>query len=266
MSFKGKVAIVTGSTGGIGREIAEGLASKGAHVVFTSRDNETAEKVVQEAKARGASAMACHFDQEDPSTWGAMLDAVHENYRRLDILVNNAFYRLPFPRDRLLETSYPRLQKYITANLTNVLALTLQSFPYLKKNKGSVLNIGSAGVKRRLLVIGSSLYVIVKGALNELTRTLAANWAKDGVRVNQINPGFVITDTFKRSFSKEQIDIIVKEFERAHPIGRLGRPRDISELAAFILSGKASWMTGSILNIDGGASVQGMPIDLNGIA
>ncbi len=260
MSLKGKVAIITGSTGGIGKSIAERLASKGAHVVYTSRMVETAEKIAREAISRGESALACRFDLEDPTSWELLFNKVEATYKRLDILVNNAFSRLPFPPPKMLDTTYEQLQSYITENLTNVLALSLQSFPYLQKTKGSVLNIGSAGVNRQLLVVGSSLYVIVKGALNQMTQTLSAGWAKYGVRVNQINPGFVITDTFKGRLSKEQAAMIIENFKRVHPIGRLGTPRDVSELAAFILSDEASWMTGSVVNIDGGASVQGLPL------
>ena len=104
--------------------------------------------------------------------------------------------------------------------------------------------------------MGLPLYTIVKGALAQTTKVLAAEWAGDGIRVNQINPGFVRTDSMAARQDSDTANMIILHFAKLHPLGRVGEVEDIAALAAFLVSAEASWITGSVIDIDGGFSVQ----------
>lgn len=256
MMLKDKVAIITGSSGGLGKGIALSFASQGARVVITSRDIKRAQRTAYEINRLGGEAYPCCFDLEDPSDSETLLGKVLEEFRHLDILVNNALNRPGTPLMLLQNMDYSQLQSLITSNLTNVLALTGQAYPYLKKTSGNVLNIGSVIVNRNML--GIPLYAILKGALTQATKALAAEWAADGIRVNQINPGFVRTDTFVKKMPAEHLGPIIEHYRRQHPLGRVGESQEIGDLAAYMVSSHSAWMTGSVVDMDGGFSVQGV--------
>lgn len=250
-----KTAIITGSSAGIGRGIALLFARLGAHVVVTSRTVAQATQVADEILADGGRATPCPFDLGDHRTIPGLLSAALAGSGRIDILVNNALSRPSIAPLAFQDMEYSRLQAGITLNLTNVLALTAAAYPHLKETSGVVLNIGSAVVNRHTM--GIPLYTILKGALSQTTKVLAAEWAGDGIRVNQINPGFVRTDSMTARQSNDHANLIIAHFTKQHPLGRVGEVKDIAALAAFLVSAEASWITGSEIDIDGGFSVQG---------
>lgn len=254
ITLKDKTAVVTGSSGGIGKAIAVLFARLGAHVVVTSRAIGRAEEVCEEIRQDGGRATACIFDIDDPATISPLLEAATAS-SGVDILVNNALSRPTIAPLFLHDMEYSQLQAGVTANLTNVLALTMAAYPYLKRARGSVLNIGSAVVNRH--TVGIPLYTILKGAVGQATRVLAAEWAGDGIRVNQINPGFVRTDTFSARQTAENIRMITEQFTKLHPLGRVGEAEDVAALAAFLVSDQAAWITGAMVDVDGGFSIQG---------
>ena len=256
-TLQDKVAVVTGSTAGIGGAIAGRLASYGAHVIITGRSMETAEAAAAGIRAQGGRATPCRFDLEDPSTIESLLSTVTTIDNRLDILVNNALSRTVLPQVPIQDLEPLQLQVGVNTNFSNVLALTLKSYNLLKQTKGCVLNIGSVVVNRN--IVGYAIYTIIKGALTQSTRALAAEWASEGIRVNQINPGFVMTDTLQKQLPPEHLAGFKEQFSRMHPLGRIGEVQDVSSLAAYMVSDDASWMTGSVVDIDGGYSVQGLP-------
>lgn len=220
MSLTGKVAVVTGSSKGIGKSIALHLSSLGASVVVTSRNVDAAGKVVDEIQRQGGTAAACCFELEKTESGKDLIHAVVSRFKRMDILVNNAVSRPTPPSSELMEgLNHEKIDEYITTNITNPLALTMGAYPHLKKTGGSVLNIGSAIVNRHIK--GTLLYAVVKGALTQMTRALAAEWAKDGIRINQINPGFVLTDAFVSQVPEAYARQIVEAFEGCHPVGRV---------------------------------------------
>lgn len=256
ITLKDKTAIVTGSSGGIGKAIAALFARLGAQVVVTSRALGRAEAVCEEIRADGGRATACVFDIDDPATIFPVLEAaIASGGGMVDILVNNALSRPSIAPLPLQDMEYSRLQAGVTANLTNVLALTMAAYPYLKKARGTVLNIGSAVVNRH--TVGIPLYAILKGAVGQATRVLATEWAEDGIRVNQLNPGFVRTDTFSARQTAENIRMLTERFTKLHPLGRVGEVEDVAALAAFLVSDQAAWITGATVDVDGGFSVQG---------
>lgn len=252
-----KIAVITGSTGGIGKGIAVSLAQSGATVIITSRSQDKADKTVQELINNGYKASPCLFDLEQPDDIKQLAETVVEEHGKIDILVNNALSRSAMPLLPIHNVEYSHLVSCINANLTNVIALTTSAYPHLKKTKGNVLNIGSVIVNRH--IIGLSLYNIFKGALTHMTKSFASEWASDGVRVNQINPGFVMTDTLPSQIPPGALEPFVEYFKQFHPTGKVGDPLDVGKLASYMVSGDASWMSGSIVDIDGAYSVQGLP-------
>jgi len=259
MKFEDKVAVVTGSAGGIGRAISEHLASMGAHVVITSRRTDRAEHAAQEIADRGGSAHGVRFELENPETGDELIQNIVERCGRLDILVNNAVSHKTLPPCPLEQMDCSKIHSGVTANLTNVLALTAKAHEHLKKTKGSVLNIGSAVVNRGML--GIPLYTVVKGALTQATKIIAAEWAKDGIRVNQINPGVVRSEAYKNmGVPEEAFSQLLEYYKGFHPLGRVGSPEDVAFLAANLLSNEASWATGAIIDLDGGYSLQGVSL------
>jgi len=251
-----KVAIVTGSSSGIGKGIAEGLALAGTLVVVTSRSLATAEQVAQELTSRGGRAIALQFLLEDADSGERLVRGTLDRCGRLDILVNNAISHRTLPGGPVQALSYEQLVAGITANLTNVLHLTALAYPHLRATNGTVLNIGSSVVNRHMQ--GILLYAVVKSGLTQLTRALAAEWACDGIRVNQINPGVVRTNAAKDiGIPEEYVPTLMHHYRQFHPLGRIGEVVDVAALAACILSPAAEWMTGSVIDIDGGYSVQG---------
>lgn len=253
--LKNKVAIVTGSTAGIGAGIAKLFAQLGAHVVVTSRTMKNAEQTVEEIRSAGGDASPCVFDIDEPSTIPDLLQRALNIDGRIDILVNNALSRSSMAPQALQDMEYAQLKKGITSNLTNLLALTTAAYPHLRCTKGVVVNIGSAVVNRH--ISGVALYSILKGALCQTTKILASDWARDGIRVNQINPGFVSTDSMLARRSEETARMMIEGFKKLHPLGRVGEAEDVAALAAFLVSDHASWITGAVIDIDGGFSVQG---------
>ncbi|MBI4794047.1 MAG: SDR family oxidoreductase [Deltaproteobacteria bacterium] len=249
-----KTAIVTGSSAGIGKAIAGALAQLGAHVIVTSRSGERAQAVAEELIMKGGQATPCIFDIDDATGITPFIEKAAQISGRIDILVNNALSRASIAPP-LFTMNYAALQAGVTANLTNVLAITIAAYPYLKEARGIVLNIGSAVVNRH--TIGVPLYTILKGALNQTTKVLASEWAGDGIRVNQINPGFVRTDSMTTRQSAATVKMMTEMFTKLHPLGRVGEVEDVASLAAFLVSKQAEWITGASIDIDGGFSVQG---------
>ena len=259
MLLKGKIAIITGSAGGIGHGIATRLADQGAHVVLTSRSVERGRIVAQEIEETGGAASCRRFVLEDVTSGEELIDSVVAEHGRLDILINNAVSHPTLPPMPLEAMTHAQLQEGISTNLTNVLTLTSRAFPHLEKVRGCVLNIGSVAVNRNML--GIPLYTILKGALTQMTKVLAAEWAAAGVRVNQINPGAVQSEALRNiGIPDEYVAPLLAHYQQYHPLGRLGTPDDIGSLAGFMVSDDAAWMTGAVVDMDGGYSVQGVPV------
>ncbi len=255
MTLKDKVAIITGSTAGIGGGIATTFAENGAKVVVTSRTIEGAQNKIVDIKRNGGDGLAIACNLESSSDMQALVEAAMDTYGRLDILVNNAVSHQTLPPSPIHDLTYEQLEAGINTNLTNILALTCKAYPYLKTDGGSVLNIGSAVVNQHML--GIPLYTIVKGAMSQMTKVLAYEWAPD-VKVNQINPGFTRTAAPKEiGIPDAEVDAFVESFRQFHPLDRVGDPQDIASAAYFLVSDQATWITGLEMNVDGGYSIRG---------
>ena len=243
--LKGKVAVVTGASKGIGAAIAKSLAAEGASVVVNyASSKEGAETVVASITKNGGKAIAVAGDVTKAAQAQGLIDAAVKNFGRLDILVNNSgIYEFSS-----IET-FTEAEFHTLFNL-NVLGLLLTTQAAVKHigEGGSIINIGSS--ISRLKPPGTVLYTATKGAVDAITGVLAKELGPKKIRVNSINPGLVVTEG---TVSKGHIG---SDWEKTlisqTPLGRAGQPGDISSIAVFLASNDGAWMTGELLIGSGG--------------
>jgi len=251
-----KIALITGGTQGIGLGIAESFLQKNINVIVTSRELERAQKTSNFLKEKyNVDTMGIAFDIEKQQSIRPLIENIVEKFGQLDILVNNALSQNCI--GTLDSYTDQQITEALSVNITNTLLLSKACFPLLKRSNGNIVNITSVIVNKYL--IGLPLYAIVKGALVQMSKTLAAEWAEHKIRVNAVNPGFIQTRTeeqLKAEGSSKNYDFYIDYC----PIGRIGQPKDIGELVAFIASESASFMTGAVIDEDGGYSIQGLPL------
>lgn len=241
-SLAGKVAIVTGSSKGIGAGIALRLAADGAAVVVNySRSAEDAERVVQRIVAAGGKAVAVKADLSKPAEIGPLIDAAVSTYGRLDILVNNAGV---YQGDSLETITAESIDFHFNLNVRGLL-LTTQAAARVLPAGGVVVNISSGLAKSPYPVV--HVYSSTKGAVDCLTRSLAMELGPRGIRVLGIAPGFVHTEGNAES-AKGMDELFIGKT----PLGRVGEPADIAGVVAFAVSADAGWVTGSTLDVAGG--------------
>lgn len=245
--LKGKVALVTGAAKGIGRAIALALAADGAVVVVNyNGSKERAERVVEEIRALGSDGMAYQCNVADTAATDAMIKDIIKIYGSLDILVNNA----GITRDNLImRMSEEDFDAVINANLKGCFnTIKASSRQMLKQRSGRIINITS--VSGILGNAGQANYAASKAGIIGLTKTMARELASRGITVNGIAPGFVDTDM------TQVLSDSVKEAATAQiPLGRFGKPEDIANMAAYLASEKASYITGQIISVDGGMAI-----------
>jgi NAD(P)-dependent dehydrogenase (short-subunit alcohol dehydrogenase family) len=250
-SLKNKVALITGSSRGIGKSIAEAMARAGAKVVISSRKAEACEQVAEDIRDTGGEAVAIPCNVSDRGQLQALVDATLKQWGRIDTLVCNAAVNPHFGSS--LDISEEAYDKIMSTNVKNVLWLCRAVIPRMAERKdGAVIIVSSiAGFKgsRRL-----GTYAISKAADMQMTRNLAMEWGHENVRVNGIAPGLVRTD-FARALWQDPENHA--RAVAAYPLGRLGEPEDIAGAAVFLAARAASWITGQTLVVDGGTSAAG---------
>lgn len=244
--LEGKVAIVTGSSKGIGESIARGLAEFGAKVVLSSRKQEAVDITAMNFKRDGleATAIACHVGHQDQLE--NLVQKTVETYGGVDILVNNAAINPVF--GPLHEVSEEAFNKIVNVNLKACFSLSNLCYPIFKeRGGGSIINIAS--VESYSPSTGLSIYSISKAALIMLSKSQAKEWGTDGIRSNAICPGLIKTKLSSGIWSNEKA---LQYFERNIPLGRIGEPDEMAGLAVFLASDAASYCTGGAYVSDGG--------------
>jgi NAD(P)-dependent dehydrogenase (short-subunit alcohol dehydrogenase family) len=245
----GKVALVTGSTRGIGKSIAEEMARAGARVVVSSRKAEACEKVRAEFEKQGYEvlAQACNVSRKEELQ--ALVDATLKRWGRIDIAVSNAASNPYYgPLAAIPEEAF---DKIFNNNVKSVLWLAAMTLPGMaERGGGSYISVGSIGGIIASTVIGA--YGMSKAADHMLVKNLAAEWGPKNVRVNAIAPGLIKTD-FAKALWEDPVRR--KERESATPLRRLGEPRDIGGVAAFLASDAAAFITGQVIVADGGVTI-----------
>jgi 3-oxoacyl-[acyl-carrier protein] reductase len=242
----GKVAVVTGASKGIGAAIAKALAAEGASVVVNYASSKTgAENAVAAIAEAGGKAVAVGGDVTTTAGAEAIVGAAIENYGRLDILVNNSGVYEFAPIEAITEDHFHR---HFNVNVLGVLLATQAAVKHLGTG-ASIINIGS--VVSTALPPSSAVYTATKGAVDAITGVLAKELAPKGIRVNSINPGFVVTEgTQSAGFAGTEVEA---GFVAQTPLGRAGRPDDIAKVAVFLASDDAGWITGEKIAASGGA-------------
>lgn len=245
--LEGKVALVTGASRGIGRAIAIKLAEYGATVIVNyNGSKEKAEETVKAIEDMGKEATISCFDVSDEAACKLGIDEMLKKYGHIDILVNNA----GITRDKLLMGMSE--EDFVSVLNTNLLGafhttkLLIRNF--LKLKGGSIINISS--VSGVIGNPGQANYSASKAGIIGLTKSVAREYASKGIRVNAIAPGFVGTDMVDNMTEEAK-----KQIESKVPLGRIGEPSEIAEMAAFLASDKASYITGQVIHVDGGMAI-----------
>jgi NAD(P)-dependent dehydrogenase (short-subunit alcohol dehydrogenase family) len=251
MDFTGKVAIVTGTTG-IGRAVAIRFARDGANVLACGIDAEANEKLTSEACAERLTLKVLRTDVAEPEQVHAAVEAAVALFGGLDIIVNAAAVH---PYGDAVETDSETWDRCMKVNVGGIYLFAHFGVPEMRKrSRGAIVNLSSVqghACQRRV-----TAYVASKGAIHSLTRAMALDFAPDNIRVNSISPGSVATPILElaaRTLSpNEPVEEVFKRFGAAHPLGRVGTPEEVAEIAAFLASDKASFCTGGDYLIDGG--------------
>ncbi|MAW50343.1 MAG: short-chain dehydrogenase [Flavobacteriaceae bacterium] len=244
--LKGKVAIVTGSSKGIGLAIARGLSENGANVVLSSRSQETVELAANQFQKDGLSVLAqsCHVGDEKQRI--KLVEKTIKKFGKIDILVNNAAINPVY--ESIENMSNEVYDKMFNVNVKAIFDLSNLCFPFLKKEKsGSIINIASVeGLKPSL---GLGIYSVTKAAVIMLTKVQAKEWGKYGIRSNAICPGLIKTKFSKALWENQAL---LNQVKNELPAGRVAEPEEMIGLALYLASSAGSYSTGGIYTADGG--------------
>ena len=248
-SLDGRVALVTGSSRGLGFAMAEGLAECGATVVLNGRNEKTLGDVAKKLKDRGLKADVVVFDAVDEAAVRAGVDAAAKRHGRLDILIANAGMTIRKP---LEEWTMAEWNQVIAADLTSCFAVTQAVVPHMKKNKyGRVIFTTSLTAVRGRP--GIHAYVAAKTGLIGMTRSLACELAEHGITVNGVLPGYFETDLNAALLANKEF---VEFVNGRTPMRRWGKPRELAGAAIYLASEASSYVTGQQITVDGGTSAQ----------
>jgi 3-oxoacyl-[acyl-carrier protein] reductase len=244
-NLKGKVAVVTGASKGIGAAIAKGLAAAGAAVVVNySSSRDDADRVVADIKAKGGTAVAVKGDVAKAADVRRLFDETKKAFDTLDVLVNNAGVYRFVPLEEITEDEFHR---EFNINVLGTILVTKEAVKHFGPNGGSIINMSSIASQG---AAEAAVYSGTKGAVDAITRGLAAELGPRKIRVNAIAPGGVETE------GTHSAGIVGSDFAKAMvagtPLGRFGRPEDIARVAVFLASDDSAWLTGERLTASGG--------------
>lgn len=249
MRLKGRVAIITGGNSGIDRATALLFAREGAKVVVAGRNAARGKKVVDEITEHGGRAIFVKTDVSKSSDARAMVEKTIATFGRVDILFNNAALS---PVGTVLTTSEKEWREVIDTNINGTFLCTRYALPHMiKQKRGVIINTGS--INSLMAMRDEAAYDASKGGVLMLTRATAMDFAKDNVRVNCICPGAIETPMLRDIPSKAPNPKEAEaELARKHTLGRIGDPEEVAKVALFLASDDSSFVTGSVVAVDGG--------------
>ena len=248
--FKGKVAIVTGGSSGIGKEVAKRLAAHGASVIISGRNEQKLCSVASEISTEPGQVRFLAGDIANPATAKALATLAEKEFGGLDILINNAGVFKPKPFVELTEEEY---DWFLDTILKGKFFMAQAAAKAMKKRGGgAIVHTGALWALQAVGATPSAAYSAANAGVHSLVHNLALELAADKIRINAVAPAVVETPIYSTFLAAEDVPKVLPTFNAFHPLGRIGQPGDVASAILFFASDESAWITGTILPVDGG--------------
>ena len=254
MKLQDRFAVVTGAGSGIGKSIATALAAEGAYVVAVDIDAPRAEQTTKEIQGKNGQAIAFGADVSDPASVEKLTSFAVDKFGRIHILVNNAAIQIS---KTVIDTTVDEWNRQMAVNVGGVFLCSRSFLPHLRRTRGVIINLSS--VNAFFVEPACAGYCATKGAIIGLTKAMAIDHGREGIRAHAICPGYIDAG-LAESYFQSQADPARARADagKLHALGRIGRPEEVARLAVFLASDDSSFMTGAPIIVDGGLSA-GLP-------
>ena len=256
MEFEGKVVLITGGGSGIGKAAAARFLEEGATVVINGRTADKLKAALLALDVSGSRVDAVAGNIADPAVGRELVRVAVERFGGVDVLVNNAGVFTP---KGFLDHTPEDLERYLDPIVRGTFFATQAAVPeMIRRGGGAIVNTGSLWGAMAVGATPTSAFSLAMAGRHALTRNLAIELARDGIRVNAVSPGAVETPIYESFLSADQIREVLPTFGAMHPLGRIAQPLEVAEMIVFLASPRAAFITGAVVPVDGGVSA-GLP-------